>query len=336
MTGFIQFGNLTTWNAGWLDQNFNSCGLLGTLPCTVTGTNNLVLTQTGGIPQPTVTLQQGASFSAIAANNNSGSVTAAVAGMAALNVYKDTPTGPALLTGGEIVANNLFELIYDATLNGGAGGYHLQTAPASSAGTVTSVATGTGLTGGTITTTGTISLANIANNDLLANISGGSAAPIANTLTAILDAVFSSTQGSTLARGSSLWTASGETTYAPALAFGGASTGITYSTQAGFYQSLGFITIVVFNLVLTSNGSATGSASISLPANSGGGNRVGGGLLTSYSGLTSLTTLPFLQIGASAAVATLAVAGSATTTAVTNSNVSSTATLAGVMAYFTG
>jgi hypothetical protein len=49
-------------------------------------------------------------------------------------------------------------------------------------GTVTSVATGTGLTGGPITTTGTISLANIAADNVLANSTGGSAAPIATPL----------------------------------------------------------------------------------------------------------------------------------------------------------
>lgn len=44
-------------------------------------------------------------------------------------------------------------------------------------GTVTSVATGSGLTGGPITASGTISLASISDLTLLANVSGGSAAP---------------------------------------------------------------------------------------------------------------------------------------------------------------
>jgi hypothetical protein len=46
-----------------------------------------------------------------------------------------------------------------------------------STGTVTSVASGTGLTGGPITTTGTLSLASIAADNVLANATGGSAAP---------------------------------------------------------------------------------------------------------------------------------------------------------------
>lgn len=74
-----------------------------------------------------------------------------------------------------------------------------------SAGTVTEVDTGTGLTGGPITSSGTIAFAAIANLDLLSNISGGSAAPIANTLTATIDAAIGSTQGDILYRGASTW-----------------------------------------------------------------------------------------------------------------------------------
>jgi hypothetical protein len=61
-------------------------------------------------------------------------------------------------------------------LGGGGGG----------SGTVTSVATGAGLTGGAITTSGTISLASIANQRILANFSGGSAAPTATAPVSIV------------------------------------------------------------------------------------------------------------------------------------------------------
>lgn len=47
----------------------------------------------------------------------------------------------------------------------------------SSSGTVTSIATNNGVTGGTITGSGTISLATIGNNQVLANISGGTTFP---------------------------------------------------------------------------------------------------------------------------------------------------------------
>jgi hypothetical protein len=75
------------------------------------------------------------------------------------------------------------------------------------AGTVTNIATGTGLIGGPITATGTISFATVANQTLLANISGGTAAPTPSTLSAIMDAVFSSATGSMLYRTASAWTA---------------------------------------------------------------------------------------------------------------------------------
>lgn len=76
----------------------------------------------------------------------------------------------------------------------------------SGTGTVTNVATGTGLTGGAITTTGTISFASIANNKVLANVSGGAAAPVANDVTAVLDAI-GAVQGNVLYRGAANWSA---------------------------------------------------------------------------------------------------------------------------------
>lgn len=63
------------------------------------------------------------------------------------------------------------------SLSGGGGG---------GSGTVTSVATGAGLTGGTITVAGTISLASIADQRVLANFSGGSAAPVATAASSLV------------------------------------------------------------------------------------------------------------------------------------------------------
>lgn len=71
-------------------------------------------------------------------------------------------------------------------------------------GTVTQVDTGAGLTGGPITGTGTVALAAIANNTVLANISGGSLAPSSTTPTLVLDTI-GSTEGNILYRGASVW-----------------------------------------------------------------------------------------------------------------------------------
>jgi hypothetical protein len=79
----------------------------------------------------------------------------------------------------------------------------------SGSGTVTQVNTGTGLIGGPITGTGTIAFATVATGSVLANISGSTAAPSANSLTAIIDAAFGTTRGSVLYRGSGGWAALG-------------------------------------------------------------------------------------------------------------------------------
>ena len=65
-------------------------------------------------------------------------------------------------------------------------------------------------------------LSSIANVRVLANISGGSAAPTANTLTAIIDACISGTQGDILYRNGTVWTALGAGTSGYVLQTGGA------------------------------------------------------------------------------------------------------------------
>ena len=54
----------------------------------------------------------------------------------------------------------------------------------------------------------------------------------------------------------------GSGTWTPALSFGGASTGITYSIQNGVYWRLGAVTVFRCYITLTSKGSATGTATI--------------------------------------------------------------------------
>lgn len=98
-------------------------------------------------------------------------------------------------------------------------------------GTVTSVASGTGLTGGPITSAGTLALANAANNTVKSNISGGSAAPVDNTQTAIFDSVFGSTQGSVLYRGAANWSALGPGTSGQMLQSGGAAANPSWTSS---------------------------------------------------------------------------------------------------------
>lgn len=82
-----------------------------------------------------------------------------------------------------------------------------------------------------------------------------------------------------------------EGTFTPALAFGGASTGITYSAQNGRYTKIGRIVFIDVGITLTDNGTATGSATITgLPftAAAGGANYSGSAIGVSLTGVDEI------------------------------------------------
>lgn len=161
-----------------------------------------------------------------------------------------------------------------AALAPGVAGYFLQThgagavpswaSPAGS-GTVTSVSTGTGLAGGPITGAGTVSLATVADLRLLANISGLTAAPTPQTMTAILDAVFASVRGSVLVRGASAWGALGPGTAGYYLKTQGTGADAVWDSPAGS----GTVTSVSAGTGLT-GGPITGAGTISLATQADG------------------------------------------------------------------
>lgn len=123
------FANLTSISSIQWDQNYNILVQLATVPCAIAGTNTLALTISVPNGNPPITVYvNNQIFSGIATATNTGPVTAQVGTMTALNVYKDSPLGPALLTGGEMVIKNYIALAYDGALNSGAGGFHLQSA----------------------------------------------------------------------------------------------------------------------------------------------------------------------------------------------------------------
>jgi hypothetical protein len=121
------FATATAATGANLDDVLNQAGLLGTIPCTVSGTNALVLTPftTPTIGTPPLAIQAQLRVSGVAAASNTGAVTANVGSLGVLSVYKDSASGPVALTGGEIIVGNYFALAYDAALNSGAGGWHL-------------------------------------------------------------------------------------------------------------------------------------------------------------------------------------------------------------------
>jgi len=148
-----------------LDGNFNILTVRAPFDCTVSGTNTLTMVPVSGATGLGV-FTFGTQFSGIAANSNTGAVTVSVTGFTgSFPVYKDIVGGPAVLTGGEIVAGTLFTLFFDQALNGNAGGFHLLSAAFSSAGgsPIFSVVTAGTVTASLVNVT---SLASIANASL--------------------------------------------------------------------------------------------------------------------------------------------------------------------------
>lgn len=86
-----------------------------------------------------------------------------------------------------------------------------------------------------------------------------------------------------------------EGTWTPVLNFGGATTGITYSSQVGTYTKIGNLIYVEFACILTSKGSATGSATITgIPTSAGGG--VPAAVLDCLANMVGLTGAPFFVL----------------------------------------
>lgn len=122
------FSNNTAPTGPQLDADLAALGAIGVVPCTVSGTNTIALTQQANTPT-VAGYANYMQFSGVAAATNTGAVTAAVVALGALSVYKDTILGPSALTGGEIVQNTALVLMYDSALNSGAGGFHLISPP---------------------------------------------------------------------------------------------------------------------------------------------------------------------------------------------------------------
>lgn len=133
-----------------LDQNFAALGALTPIPCTIAGTNSLVLTPAALTPTiPAYVNYQ--VFCGTVAVTNTGVVTIGVGSLAALSVYKDAAgpsSGPIALVGGELVAKNIAFFVYDSALNSGSGGFHLlsTTVRPGNSSIFTSVPTATGTT----------------------------------------------------------------------------------------------------------------------------------------------------------------------------------------------
>lgn len=129
------FANLTTPTTPELDANFIAYAVFGNIPCTVSGTNALALTQNANTPTLTqlVNYQR---FTGVFVNNNSGSLTLQVGAFSVLNGYKDSGSGPIPFVGGECIIGNAFTAEYDSALNSGSGGFHVSTSTQLAGGTI--------------------------------------------------------------------------------------------------------------------------------------------------------------------------------------------------------
>lgn len=156
------------------------------------------------------------------------------------NGVRDARNGTAVyVTSGTVGGGNIY--IMSATDPVTVGTTSLSFAVADISGLVVTLTAGTGLTGGgSLDQSRSIALAAIADDRVMANISGGSAAPSANTLSDVIDACIGSTRGQILYRGASSWSALAAGTSGYVLTANGAgadpswqATGASVSVPAG-------------------------------------------------------------------------------------------------------
>ncbi|RUU97976.1 hypothetical protein EOA79_24110 [Mesorhizobium sp. M1A.F.Ca.IN.020.03.2.1] len=79
-----------------------------------------------------------------------------------------------------------------------------------------------------------------------------------------------------------------ENTWTPGLSFGGGTTGLTYTTQSGWYQRIGRTVLLHFRITINAKGSSTGAVLLTgLPYTSAA--QFGGCFIDSYSGMSGLS-----------------------------------------------
>lgn len=98
------------------------------IPCTATGKNTIALTPVASLVLPLATTYQNhLTVMFVVAQTNDAAVQAQYKALGNKPVYVDNLTGPAALTGSEMIAGALVLLSYDTALNSGGGGWHLTT-----------------------------------------------------------------------------------------------------------------------------------------------------------------------------------------------------------------
>ena len=215
----LKFYNGTTWlvAAKWSGSQWVpvSNGVPYTIPASTGSSNAYAVSYS---PSPAA-LVVGQHYPFISNFANTGAATLT---MGALSAYPITKKGSVALASADIPSGAVVDTVWDGTEF-----QMISQLGNSAAGTLTSIATNNGITGGTITTAGTIGLATQSNNTVLSNISGSTAAPTGNTITAVLESI-GSTQGQIMYRGASSWSVLSPGTVGLPLLSGGAGANPTY------------------------------------------------------------------------------------------------------------
>jgi hypothetical protein len=125
------------------------------------------------------------------------------------------------------------------------------------------------------------------------------------------------------------------TSWTPGIAFGGSATGITYTSQIGFYTKIGKLVIASFDITLSSKGAQTGAATVTGLPFAANASSVFPCQIGFYFAMSTITGFSaFVNGGAS--VITLAITGSGdANTSYSNTNFGNTTRISGSVVYTT-
>jgi hypothetical protein len=124
----------------------------------------------------------------------------------------------------------------------------------------------------------------------------------------------------------------GRRSWTPGIAFGGGTTGITYSRAVGFYQLNGYAVICEFGIILTSKGSSTGGWTLTgLPVASQNDSTMQNNACPLFATNLSSAIAPMVSIGQN--VTTVAVRNVTSLAQLADTDATNTTTLSGLLQY---
>jgi hypothetical protein len=161
----------------------------------------------------------------------------------------------------------------------------------------------------------------------------GTGAPVRATAPTLVTPVLGAATATSVNFGGTSLATYVEGTWTPVLRFGGATTGITYTTQVGSYVQVGKSITAQFSIVLSSVGSATGAASIAGLPVPNSATVPASGSVGGYTALSGLTGSLFLGAVAGASAVSILQSSATAQVSLTNANFTSTSVINGVISY---